>query len=97
MEYPLPNLAYTRTYRFGMEHIAKLIFLLKSCVRIRAKSYARRLTSITSGMSKTNLSTKHRLSNHGPAEAQAAHHLHSNGTLRTVPARTCGGVVGSYA
>lgn len=27
MTFPLPNLAYTRTYRFGMEHIAKLSFL----------------------------------------------------------------------
>lgn len=25
--FPLPNLAYTRTYRFGMDHIAKLSFL----------------------------------------------------------------------
>lgn len=24
MEIPLPNLPYTRTYRFGIEHIAKL-------------------------------------------------------------------------
>jgi predicted transcriptional regulator len=27
MTFPIPNLAYTRTYRFGMDHIAKLSFL----------------------------------------------------------------------
>ena len=27
MDIPLPNLPYTRTYRFGMEHIAKLSML----------------------------------------------------------------------
>lgn len=30
MTFPLPNLAYTRTYRFGMEHIAKLSFLAET-------------------------------------------------------------------
>jgi predicted transcriptional regulator len=28
--YPLPNLAYTRTYRFGMDHIAKLSHLAEA-------------------------------------------------------------------
>lgn len=29
-DYPLPNLPYARTYRFGMEHIAKLSHLAET-------------------------------------------------------------------